>query len=267
MKHLKNKFRRLSDEQRYDASARSEINNCKENRIYIGVDNFPTYHAPPFLKYYSRITELITAEMKVLELGIGTGRHSYPLVDTGANIVGLDISQESLTLCAKRNLGIKLIKGSIEDIPLGDSCMDAIVSCASLSYGNPKLVNAELLRILKPGGLIIILDTLNGNKLYVLNRYLKFITGQRSYKSVKNIVNFRRLLFLRNFFNESHIYYYGSYLWIFPLIKKLVGEMFAIRINGFLESKFPSKKNAFKFVFVGINLKQLDKNLKFFDQS
>jgi ubiquinone/menaquinone biosynthesis C-methylase UbiE len=256
LKHFKDRFRRLSDEERYDAYARSELKNILENKIEIGVHNFPVHHTPPFLEYYSRITELITKEMNVLELGIGSGRHSYPLAHTGASIVGLDISQDSLMLCKSRNLGINLLKGSIEQIPLDDSSIDAIVSCASLSYGEPKLVNSEILRVLKPGGIVIFLDTLKGNELYAFNRYLKFLRGQRTYNSVKNIVDRKRLLFLHNSFAETSTYYYGAYLWIFPLISIVVGNRLANRINFFLESKIPSGKRALKFVFVGINLKK-----------
>lgn len=53
---------------------------------------------------------------------------------------------------------------------------------------------------------------------------------------------------LRNSFNKSELYFYGSYLWIFYPISKLFGPRFAATSNELIERIFPSRKNAFGFV-------------------
>ena len=140
---------KLSEEERHSKFAVVEPELLKEGRPEVSVENVPKAYLPPFLDYYSCVNDLINSDHVVLELGIGTGRHTKPLLQSGAKIIGIDIDESALKVCRIRGFDIELIQCSMESIALPDSSIDIVVSCASLSYGVAEIVNSEIFRILK----------------------------------------------------------------------------------------------------------------------
>jgi len=114
-----------------------------------------------------------TRAMSVLDIGCGTGRLLGFMRDTwpGLTLTGLDLSAPYLAHAAKR-LGrsrrLKLIEGAGEAIPLPDASQDAI-TCVFLLHELPKKIRArmaqEMARVLKPGGRVVLVDSLqHGDK-------------------------------------------------------------------------------------------------------
>jgi hypothetical protein len=77
----------------------------------------------------------------------------------------------------------------------------------------------------------------------------------RSKDSINRIPNLPRINQLREYFLFSQLDYFGSYLWLTLQIKKITVDSFGVKINNWLEKKFPSGKNAFKFVLICKNHK------------
>lgn len=114
-----------------------------------------------------------TRAMRVLDVGCGTGRLLGFMRDSwpGLTLTGLDLSAPYLEHAAKR-LGrsrrLRLIEGAGEAIKLPDASQDAI-TCVFLLHELPKKIRAqmakEMARVLKPGGRVVLVDSLqHGDK-------------------------------------------------------------------------------------------------------
>lgn len=104
---------------------------------------------------------------KVLDIATGTGDLAISLAEKGLqNIVGLDLSKGMLEVARKKvkekNLEnqIELVQGDSENLPYSDDHFDAIcVAFGVRNFENLEKGLAEILRVLKPGGLFIVLET------------------------------------------------------------------------------------------------------------
>ena len=101
----------------------------------------------------------------LLDMGCGEGRHSIgALLETSANVVGLDLSLNDLNIAKSRlsdfdteNLETHCTfgVGNITDIPLEDSSLDAVICSEVLEHvESPEESIIEMIRVLKPGGII-----------------------------------------------------------------------------------------------------------------
>lgn len=104
--------------------------------------------------------------MRVLELGCGTGKHTFPFANliSPGSILGVDISQEAVTEVnekAQRNQlnQVSAIKGSFDECInlLCDSKFDLILSCYAIYYAKDmKRVLCDLHSLLNPNGHVFI---------------------------------------------------------------------------------------------------------------
>lgn len=113
-----------------------------------------------FLKQWANIPPQAT----VLDLACGTGEFGRLLLQDHPNqqIFGIDISAEMLTI-AQRKLqsysAVTFQQGSATAIPSADECFDVVVCASSFHYFEyPLDALAEMRRVLKPGGKVVILD-------------------------------------------------------------------------------------------------------------
>ena len=88
----------------------------------------------------------------MLDMGCGEGRHSIgALLETPASIVGMDLSFDTSELSTSCTFGL----GNINDIPLQDSSLDAVICSEVLEHvDSPNESVRELVRVLKPGGVM-----------------------------------------------------------------------------------------------------------------
>ncbi|MDK2126393.1 class I SAM-dependent methyltransferase [Parachitinimonas caeni] len=105
--------------------------------------------------------ELIARHLRghsVLDVGIGTGRASLPLLKSGYAVSGIDSSQAMLDETRRQagDLPIELKVGDIGAVPYGDGRFDNVISLNVLvHFPNWREVLVEWKRVLKPGGRII----------------------------------------------------------------------------------------------------------------
>ncbi|WP_336660355.1 class I SAM-dependent methyltransferase [Leucobacter sp. USHLN153] len=100
--------------------------------------------------------------MRILDLAAGTGTSSAALAAHGAHVVAADFSEGMLAEGRKRHAGNKLIEFQWADatqLPFEDDSFDA----ATISYGlrnvnDPKAALAEMRRVVKPGGRVVIAE-------------------------------------------------------------------------------------------------------------
>jgi demethylmenaquinone methyltransferase/2-methoxy-6-polyprenyl-1,4-benzoquinol methylase len=115
-----------------------------------------------------RVVEL--AQLKngdrALDLCCGTGDIAFALAQRGAETTGLDFSDKMLEVAQSRrqnarlkNLNLKFLQGDAQQLPFPDNSFDAV----TVGYGLRNLSSwenglAEMVRVAKPGGRIVVLD-------------------------------------------------------------------------------------------------------------
>ena len=103
----------------------------------------------------------------ILDIATGTGDLAINLVKTGADkIVGLDISEGMLDIGRKKIKSkklsgfIQMVMGDSENLPYGDNSFDAItVAFGVRNFENLEKGLSEIFRVLKPNGILVILET------------------------------------------------------------------------------------------------------------
>jgi len=146
------------------------------------------------VKWRKKVLELVTEKnpKTILDIATGTGDLAILMTNTNAEkIVGLDISAGMLEIgnkkIATKNLSnkIEMMLGDSEKIPFEDNTFDAItVAFGVRNFENLEKGLAEILRVLKPNGIFVILETSNPTKFpykqgYVLyTRYILPLIGK-----------------------------------------------------------------------------------------
>lgn len=116
-----------------------------------------------------RVVRLVGAErpVRILDIATGTGDLAIQLARTGADeIVGLDISEGMLRVGTRKVLEkglsqkIKMVLGDSEALPFDHDSFDA----ATVAFGVRNFEDlekglAQILRVLRPGGRLVVLET------------------------------------------------------------------------------------------------------------
>ena len=106
----------------------------------------------------------IPAEANVLDIACGTGEFERLLLQDNPNqqILGIDISTEMLAIAQQKLDGyssVRFEQGSATKIPAVDEQFDVVICASSFHYfDQPIDALAEMKRVLKPEGKIVILD-------------------------------------------------------------------------------------------------------------
>jgi SAM-dependent methyltransferase len=94
--------------------------------------------------------------LRILDVGCGTGANLQAFVRYGSTI-GVDYSKEALDLCSRRNVNAVCL-AQAERLPFADDSFDVVTALDLLEHTDEDLVAlAEMQRVCKPGGLLIII--------------------------------------------------------------------------------------------------------------
>jgi demethylmenaquinone methyltransferase/2-methoxy-6-polyprenyl-1,4-benzoquinol methylase len=121
------------------------------------------------VKWRNKVVALVgeTHPVNILDIATGTGDLAINLVKTEATeIIGLDISEGMLNVGRKKvatkklDQTIKLMVGDSENLPFDNDTFDAItVAFGVRNFENLEKGLSEILRVLKPKGIFVILET------------------------------------------------------------------------------------------------------------
>ena len=103
----------------------------------------------------------ISQGAKVLDLCCGSGEAAAPWLEAGFAVTGLDLSPRALDLAAQRHPAMERVEGLAEDPPLADAGFSAIqlsVALHEFPRGERDQVLRSCLRLLEPGGWLVIVD-------------------------------------------------------------------------------------------------------------
>jgi SAM-dependent methyltransferase len=98
---------------------------------------------------------------RVLDVGCGAGQELAPYAEAGVRSVGVDVSREALD-CGRRFYGPAGIPvpgffvGRAESLPYASGVFDVVLCRVALPYTDNERAVAEMSRVLRPGGLLLL---------------------------------------------------------------------------------------------------------------
>jgi ubiquinone/menaquinone biosynthesis C-methylase UbiE len=104
---------------------------------------------------------------RVLDLGCGPGIVSESLAHDAGLVTGLDLTPEMLRRASRRcsdagHANCTFVLGNSKRLPLSDESYDAVVTRSAIHhFDDPAAVLAEVARILKPSGRLIVSDAIS----------------------------------------------------------------------------------------------------------
>ena len=120
--------------------------------------HFATYLEPGALEFLSRIK--IEPGARVLDVACGAGQTAIPMSRAGAKVTGVDIATNLIEQARSRaqaeHLDARFEEGNAEMLPYADGSFDIVLSLIGAMFApRPERVAAELKRVCRPGGKII----------------------------------------------------------------------------------------------------------------
>lgn len=99
--------------------------------------------------------------LRILDVGCGDGVLATRLAQGGARVTGLDASADMIAAARHRakaaGVKVDLVEGSAGDLPFPAGHFDCVVSVATLCFvDDPRQAVREMVRVLKPGGRLIL---------------------------------------------------------------------------------------------------------------
>lgn len=122
------------------------------------------------------------ATSDTLEVAIGTGLN-LPHYPDDVRLTGIDLSPEMLSIARRRAAGLGLSvdfhEGDAQDLPFPNGSFDTVVCTYSLcNVPDDAQVVAEMKRVLKPGGRLILVDHIRSTvkPIYWVQRAWEFVS-------------------------------------------------------------------------------------------
>lgn len=134
----------------------------------------------------------LRSDMRVLDVATGTGEQAFAFAETAGEVVGIDLSEQMLRIARRKNRSsnVSFQQADATRLPFEDASFD--VSCVSFAFHEMpdsirKRALAEMLRVTKPEGAIIVVDyalpkkpisrwlAYHFIKLYEADEYARFV--------------------------------------------------------------------------------------------
>jgi ubiquinone/menaquinone biosynthesis C-methylase UbiE len=109
--------------------------------------------------YFNYLNNMDLKGKKVLDLGCGHGYDLSLIKEKGAHTCGIDASDEMIQIARLKNPQSVIKEGTFEAIPFEDKMFDVILSKWALQTANTiEPIYREIIRVLKPGGILLYLS-------------------------------------------------------------------------------------------------------------
>ncbi|HJJ56008.1 MAG TPA: class I SAM-dependent methyltransferase [Methanocorpusculum sp.] len=151
-----------------DQQIKSGITDCwnKESGTY---DNsachgvLTEYEKRMWIRTFSQIIPDTSQQLSVLDVGCGTGAMGLIFAEMGCDVTGIDLSECMIDIgrhkSEKYNLNMKFQVGDAESLPFPDNSVDIVINRHLLwTLPNPSTALSEWYRVLKPNGILIVID-------------------------------------------------------------------------------------------------------------
>lgn len=93
---------------------------------------------------------------RILDVGIGTGRIAVPLINLGADVIGIDLSLKMMAKLRQKNPTARIAQADASQLPFPDHTFDAALTTHVLHLIGPwREALHEFKRVIKPGGVYI----------------------------------------------------------------------------------------------------------------
>lgn len=107
----------------------------------------------------------LTGDERVLDMGCGAGHTALALASRAASVVAVDVTPEMVALTAQLALdrgfaNLEARTADVASLPFEDNSFDLVTSRLSAHhYADPQQALREAARVLKPGGKLLLIDT------------------------------------------------------------------------------------------------------------
>jgi len=126
-------------------------------------------HGAAFVQRYKQHARLlldILPGQQILDAGCGTGedvQELSKLLGPEGQVIGLDFSQTMIDIAMLRGqetlFPVSFLQGDLHQLPFADNIFDRCYADKTFQHlPNPKLALSELVRVMKPGGRLVIVD-------------------------------------------------------------------------------------------------------------
>jgi ubiquinone/menaquinone biosynthesis C-methylase UbiE len=131
--------------------------------------------------------------LRLIDVGCGTGRFTRALADDAESVIGVDRDPAMLSVAVRRLPDVPLVQADINQLPFPAATFDIAVAVCVLEFtSDPAVVVAELARIVRPGGQIVI-GVLNPTSPWGLTHGRRFHTAPWTEATFLNRRELRRL--------------------------------------------------------------------------
>ncbi len=137
-----------------DALSLFKDNQKKSWGLFTPMEIFTTMPAASLVNFAA-----LNPTQKVLDVGCGTGVVAITAARQGAKLTGIDLSPALIKVAKENaviaNLDVHFEEGDVEALPYADNTFDVVLSQFGHMFApRPQIAIAQMLRVLKPGGLI-----------------------------------------------------------------------------------------------------------------
>lgn len=194
-----------------------------------------------------------------LDYGCGTGVHSIFPAKLGAIAYGIDISDKLIKIANEwvRREGVggraKFSVMDCEKLEFPDNFFDIVFNCGTLPCLDRKKAYREIVRVLKPDGCFISVDTLGHNPLLNLVRKIKLIRGLKTQHTYNNILKMEDVDEAKQYFKETEVLFFNLTTLLAIPFQKLPGFNSFLKFLEAVDKKISKtffKKYSFKVVFI-----------------
>ena len=149
---------------------------------------------------------------KVLVLGCGEGAESFFLAKNGAEVIGIDISERSISNAEQNAIreGVAdkttFLVMDAESLKLKDNTFDIITASGMIHHIDFSKVLPEMLRVIKPNGEIICIEPLKYNPIFQL--YRKLTPHLRTKWEAGHILGRKEIFMPKKYFDKVELHFF-----------------------------------------------------------